>query len=191
MTTGAGSSFPLTRLAARYNELRNNGQLLSNRRLVEIIDDRIVQLAGRIDVDEAPGRVSRLYAVWQEFKDAVEGRRDDDAFKAKMTLDIQFEKIYHDYAAWTQMFEAFDLRRKMAESEVKILKEIKGILSYEDAYELSAQLLAVTMRVIGDDPKKLKQVQYEYSRLIGEVSDNVTEGFIETDGGTGGEGEGE
>jgi hypothetical protein len=38
MSTGSGSSFKLTRLAARYNEIQKNGSLLSNRAAVDIID---------------------------------------------------------------------------------------------------------------------------------------------------------
>ena len=74
--------------------------------------------------------------------------------KIEAALDAEFEKAYHDYAAWKQMFEALALDSKMVESEVKIVKEIKAIITAEDAYELSAKLLAAVMRVV-DDPKKI------------------------------------
>lgn len=188
MTTGSGSSFPITRLAAKYNDMRKNGQLLSNRRLVELIDDRIVQLAGRIDVDEAPDRVAKLCALWQEYTSTPS---ETEKIKLRVSLDAAFEKIYHDYNAWSQLFEAFDLRRKMAESEVKVLKEIKGIISYEEAYQFAANLLGIAMRIIGSDPKKLKELQYEFARSVGEVSDNAQPGFIEADGGSGEQGGGQ
>lgn len=188
MTTGAGSSFPLTRLAARYNDSLKNGQLLSNKRVVDLIDERIIQLAGRVDVDEAPERVGKLYKLWQEFRMYQDSQQKDKELIARIQLDVAFEKVFHDYAAWGQIFEAIDLRGKTAEREVKILKEIRGIISVEDAYEMLAQALAATIRVLGDDPKRLKQVQYEYARLIGEVSDNVTEGTFAPDGGGDGEG---
>lgn len=186
MTTGAGSSFPIMRLAAKYNEMRKNGQLLSNRHAVEIIDDRIAQLAERIDVNDAPDRMQTLGRLWAEYKQALAARDDQNAMVIRIALDDQFEKAYHDYAAWNQIFSAFDLRRKMVESEVKILKEIRGIISVEDAYELSAKMLAAMVRVVGDDPKKLKQVQYEFARIIGESSDLVTEGYVSEDRGDGG-----
>lgn len=179
MTTGAGSSFPLTRLAARYNELRKNGQLLSNRRVVEVIDDRIIQLAGRIDIDDAPQRMAKLRKLWEGYKVLKESRREEEALAVFLAIDAEFEKAYHDYMAWSQLFEAFDLRRKMAESEVKVLREIKGIITYEEAYQFSANLLGIAMRVIGDDPRKLKELQFEFARAVGEVSDNVESGFVE------------
>lgn len=191
MTTGASSSFPIMRLAAKYNEMRKNGQLLSNRHAVEIIDDRITQLAERIDLNDAPDRMKTLSDLWAEYKLKLQVRDETQAMLIRNRLDDEFEKAYHDYMAWNQMFSAFDLRRKMVESEVKVLKEIRGIISVEDAYELAAKMLATLVRIIGDEPKKLKQAQYEFAKLIGESSDNVTEGYVEADGGDSGEIRGE
>jgi hypothetical protein len=102
-----------------------------------------------------------------------------------------FEKVYHDYKAWTQMFEALDYRRKMVESEVKVLKEIKAIITIEDARDLQVKLLAAMMRVLQDDPKKLKQVQYEFARITGDISDNAVEFDDDDDEGGGEPGGGE
>jgi hypothetical protein len=66
------------------------------------------------------------------------------------------------------MITAIDLDRKLVESEVKVVKEIKAILTAEDAYELIAKILAIILRIFPDDKAKLKQVQYEFTRLIGE-----------------------
>lgn len=185
MTTGSGSSFPIMRLAAKYNEMRKNGQLLSNRHTVDIIDDRITQLAERIDLNDAPDRMKKLGELWEEYKAKLAQNNQTEAMLMRNEIDDEFEKAYHDYMAWNQMFSAFDLRRKMVESEVKVLKEIRGIISVEDAYELSAKMLAAMVRVVGDEPKKLKQVQYEFAKIIGESSDNVTEGYVDEDRGDG------
>ena len=191
MTTGSGSSFPIMRLAAKYNDLRKNGQLLSNRHAVEIIDDRIVQLAERIDLNDAPDRMKKLSDLWKEYLDELGKGRSVESMVIRNQISDEFDKAYHDYMAWQQMMSAFDLRRKMVETEVKILTQIKGIISIEDAYELSAKMLAAMVRVVGDDPKKLKKVQYEFARIIGESSDNVAEGHVEEDWGDRGEAEGE
>ena len=58
-------------------------------------------------------------------------------------------------------------------------------MTAEDGYELAAKIMAAVIRVIGDDPKKIKQVQYEFTRIIGEPSDLVTEGYSEDVGGSG------
>lgn len=177
MTTGAGSSFPITRLSATYRKQMNDGSYLSSRKAVDLIDGRIMQLLERVDVGEAPDRVAKLYELWNEFK--KESPHTPEYLMAKKALDDVFDKVYHDYMAWNQIFSALDLRGKTVEREVKALKEIKAIMTAEDGYQLVAKILAATIRVIGDDPKRIKQVQYEFSRLIGESSDNVTEGLDE------------
>lgn len=177
MTTGSGSSFPLTRLAARYNKQINSGPVLSSRAAIDIIDLRVKQLLERVDIEEAPDRVSKLFELWNEFK--KESPHTPEYIMAKKALDDVFDKVYHDYMAWNQIFSALDLRGKTVEREVKALKEIKAIMTAEDGYQLAAKMLAAVIRVIGDDPKRIKQVQYEFSRLIGESSDNTTEGHDE------------
>lgn len=181
MTKGNGSSFPLMRLAAKYNQQTQDGVLLSNRAAIDVIDTRIKQLLDRVDVGEAPDRVKKLYKLWLEYKDTTPGTTD--YLIARKSLDDTFEKVYHDYAAWGQIFEALDLRGKAVEREVNALTKIRAVMTVEDGYQLAAKMLAAVIRVIGDDPKKLKQVQYEFSRIIGESSDHVTERLDEDDRG--------
>ena len=186
MTNGSGSQFPLTRLAAKYNAMMKDGRVLSNRQSLEIVRTRIQQLADRIDLNDAPDRMMNIAAMWKKYRDLMGRGAETEARLLALEIDDEFEKAYHDYAAWNQMFGALDLDRKMVESEVKVLKEIKAIITAEDAYELSAKLLAAVMRV-EDDPKKLKQVQYEFTRIIGESGDNVATGYGQDDWGSGGE----
>jgi len=63
------------------------------------------------------------------------------------------------------------------------LKEIKAIITIEDARELQIKLLAAMMRVLQDDPKKLKQVQYEFARITGDISDHASEFDVDDDEG--------
>lgn len=186
MTTGSGSQFPLTRLAASYNRMMKDGRVLSNRQSLEIVRRRIEQLAERIDLNDAPDRMEKMGELWGKYIACLDRGQAAEAHVFRLQLNEEFEKAYHDYAAWKQMFDALDLDRKMVESEVKVLREIKAILTAEDAYELTAKLTAAVIRVV-DDPKKLKQVQYEFTRIIGESGDNATKGLGADVGGGGGE----
>lgn len=182
MSSGSGSSFQLTRLAASYNKQVNDGAVLSNRVAIDLFDTRIKQLLERVDVNEAPDRVARLHEAWLDYRNQEAGT--PEYFAARIYLDNLFEKIFHDYMAWNQIFNALELRGKAVEREVKTLKEIKAIMTAEDGYNLLAKALAATIKVIGDDPKKLKQVQYEFSRIIGESSDLASEADGEHDWGS-------
>jgi hypothetical protein len=74
------------------------------------------------------------------------------------------------------MFEAIDIDRKLVESEVKIIKDIHAVLTVEDAYELTAQLLGAIISTTQGmenipDPVKLhflKRIQYEFTRIVGD-----------------------
>lgn len=173
MKTGANSGFPLTRLASKYIEMKQDGRLLSNRASLEVIRDRISQLAERIDLDKAPDRLENIRKLWEKYK-LNKGSFDENIYMRE--VDEEFERAYHDYASWKQMFEAIDLDRKLVESEVKIIKDIRAVLTAEDAYELTAQLLAAIISTTNsmegvDDYIKLnflKRIQYEFTRVVGD-----------------------
>lgn len=173
--SGINSNFPLVRLASKYNEVQKDGRVLSNRASMEVLRERIRQLAERIDMNQAPDRLATLQKLWVEFL-VLERAGDPKRFAVKQQINDEFEAAYHDYAAWKQMFEAIDLDRKLVESEVKILKEINATLTAEDAYNLTAQLLAVIISTVNNEPTLpenskvllLKRISYEFTKLIGD-----------------------
>ncbi len=173
------SNFPLVRLSAKYKQMQKNGRLLSNRASIEVIRHRIEMLADRIDMNEAPDRLGRLAALWQQYQEARKSpapleRAGAIAIEAK--LEAEFEAAATDYAAWKQIMEAIDLDRKLVESEVKIAKDIHAMLSAEDAYELAAKLLGAITSAVNSTagiPEKargvfLKRVQWEFAKIVGD-----------------------
>ena len=168
MTTGAGSSFPLTRLAAKYNQMKTDGRILSNRHSIEIIRHRVQQLIQRIDANDAPDRLNKLQKLWNEMRNLEANAREVEATLVKGEIDQQFEAAREDYLAWEQIFHALDLDRKMVDSEVKVAKDIQAILTAEDAYELVAKLLGSVIQVV-DDPNQLKRIQYEFAKIVGDT----------------------
>jgi hypothetical protein len=107
-----------------------------------------------------------------------------EALLIKKEIDEQFAAAREDYLSWEQMFNAIDVRRKMVDSEVKVAKDIQAILTAEDAYELVAKLLACVIQ-IENDPNKLKQIQYEFTRIVGDTpvgsKDTIDAEFVEDD----------
>jgi hypothetical protein len=162
-----GSDSRLMKIAQKYEQMISNGRILSNRAAMEVLDGRVKQLAERIDVEDAPDRMARLHNLWEEFKTAYNADKASEMIVAIKKLDNEFEKAYHDYKAWEQLMQLFDLRRKLVDSEVKTIKEIKAILTAEDAHNLVAKLLAVVIRVV-QDTVKLRIIHFEFARIIGE-----------------------
>lgn len=172
MTSGNKSQFPIVRLAAKYNQMMKDGRVLSNRQSIDVVDIRVKQLLERVDVEEAPERVAKLYKLWGEYR-AAKARQSEEQFVIEMEIDAEFEKIYHDYQAWKQIFDALNLRSQMVEREVKLLQAINAVITAEEAYHVFAKFLAAAMNVVGDDPQKLKRLQYEFVRIVGERSDRI------------------
>lgn len=170
------ASFPLTRLAGKYNQMQKDGRILSTRHSIEIVRKRIAQLLERIDENEFPDRMEKLQKLWDEFKEADSGGDRIEAIKIKGKIDKEFEAAYHDYKAWQQIFEAVDIDRKLVESEVKVAKDLRAILTAEDAYELTAKLFASMMSAVSQEPRipdnvkshLLKRIEYEFTRIIGD-----------------------
>ena len=183
MTTGAGSSFPLTRLAAKYNQMKSDGRILSNRHSIEIIRHRVEQLIERIDANDAPDRLNKIHRLWGEFSEQYSKGNNIDATLTMKEIDDQFAAAREDYLAWEQMFHALDLDRKMVDSEVKVAKDIQAILTAEDAYELVAKLLGSVIQVV-DDPNQLKRIKYEFAKIVGDTPvgrDGVIDAEFEAD----------
>lgn len=187
MTSGVSSPFPLVRLASTYIKVREDGRVLSNRASIEVVRRRISELAERIDMNAAPDRLQNIQKLWEQYKIAPEPTVRENAANA---LDEEFERAYHDYASWKQMFEAIDLDRKLVESEVKVVKEIHAVLTAEDAYELTAQLLAAIIQTVNGFEEMseqikfdfLKRIQYEFTRIVGDRLNQPTEGSGSEDG---------
>lgn len=178
IVTGEHSNFPIAKLAAKYLSMTTDGRFLSNQQSLEIVRARIQQLAERIDLNEAPDRLAKLKELWDEFRE-LDGRGNHlEANIVKKRIDDEFEAAYHDYAAWQQMFEALDLDRKMVESEVKIAKDLKAIMTAKDAYEFGAKLMAAIIEaasalIVDDNVRShfLKRIKYEFARLVGDRID--------------------
>jgi hypothetical protein len=171
MTTGKGSNFQLTRIASKYNEIQRNGQILSNRRARDIIWHRVEELAADIDTKDAPDKLEKLGALWKDYRGKQSNGLLVEAALVAKDIDDEFEKAYYLFQAWRQMFQALELHSKMTESEVKIMKDLKAIMTYEDANLLVAKIMAVFLRILQDDPKRLKEAQYELTRLTGDFAD--------------------
>ena len=161
------SQSPIRKVAQNYVRMMEDGQILSNRAAIDIIDARVMTLMERIDLEHAPDRMKALYGLWDELKTARRRKDQNEEAAVMGMMDAEFEAVYHDYESWAQMIEVLDLRRKMVDSEVRVIKEMKAFLSAEMAYKLVAKLLAVCIRLI-KDPKLLRQINYEFSRIIGE-----------------------
>lgn len=173
--SGGDSQFALVRLSSTYLEAQKNGNLLSNRAGMDVLDKRIVQLLERLENQDYPEQFAAFRELWEEYK-GVEGTIE--AIKVRKKIDSVCDATFHDYMAFTQIQSIVETRRKLSETEAKILKDMHAILTAEDAYKLTAQLLAAITGAVQQEPEispnvkahLLKRIIYEFTRIIGETT---------------------
>lgn len=173
--TGSQSRSMITKMASKYLEQTKSTPYMMNRKSIDLLDARVMDLLDRTDSESSPERMKRIIGLWQDFKAAVPGlknfvRADDKATKAFDALEAEMEAAYHDYAAWSQIFEALELRRKHTESEVKILKDMRALMTAEEGMELAAQLFAAIIKVLRDVPHGqdyIFLIKLEFERITG------------------------
>lgn len=175
MTTGENSSHGLTRLAAKYNKLTTDGRFLSTQHSIHILRDRAEKLLEMIDQNYAPDRLADIEKLWGKYMKQKSAGQEVESIVTQNEIEDAFEAARTDFAAWSQLLQVLDLDRKMVESEVKIAKDIRAIMTAEEGVELVAKLLASVITAVGasnipenDKGKLLKRIQYEFGRIIGE-----------------------
>lgn len=173
-------SMGLKDIAKKYQVILRNGAVMSNRHSVDLIDQRVLQLLERVDHGDVPERMGALYSLFQDVK-AAQGKNEAEMYAALSAMDNVFESVYHDYKAWEQIVEILDMRRKLIDSEIKVVKDLKAILTAEQAKNLVGKLLAVCLEEV-KDPKALRRINYRFSKLIGENDlGNVDDDVIDLD----------
>jgi hypothetical protein len=183
MVTGKQSRSLIPRMASKYMEQTKDSMYILNKKSIDLLDARIIDLLDRTDAEASPERIERIAKYWKELNLAVPGLKydvsdDKAAYRAYTLLDDEIEAAYHDYAAWKQIFEALELRRKHTESEMKILKDMKTLMTAEDGMELVAQLFAAIMKVLKDEPKGhhlINLIRIEFDRITGATTVGETE----------------
>lgn len=174
--TGKNSKSQLARLSSKYLEMQKSGPLISNRAALSVLDERFLELFDRMEENYSPKRITKIIDAWEKMKENLPGLKmwvkdRPEAQRAYNTLDSEVDKAYHDYEGWRQIGELIDLRQKVSSSEMRMLKDMKALISAEDAYELVAQLLAAVVKVLGDEPngpKLIKAIHYEFAQILGE-----------------------
>lgn len=183
---------PDIELADKNQAMQSSNLVLSNRRDMELVRFRIGQILERIEVKEAPDRLERLTKLWEKYTEAVKNGMKIESTKIMLELDREFNKARTDFASWQQIFDAIELDRKLVESEVKVLKDMKAIMTAEDAHELAAKLLSIIVESIqrsGIQPELKSEligsISFEFTRLVGEQTDRRTYGGTPEGAGSG------
>jgi hypothetical protein len=164
---GRYSRYLPDRLAGRYLEAQSDGELTSLREEVALIDARLADVLGRVDSNEAG-------TLWAAIGKAVGGYREAEAegtaglakrAKAIDLIEGLCSEGREDYAAWAEVLELIERRRKLAETETKRLAALGQLITAERAMLLLAAVVDVVRRHV-DDRDALAAISRDVVSLV-------------------------
>lgn len=148
--TGRYSKFLPTRLAARYEETRQDAALLELREEIGLVDARLADLLSRVDTGESGELWQRLMRARVEL---LACRKANDTPGQIIALGLILDLIgqgHADYRAWAEVGAVLEQRRKLVESERKRLVEMQQMISSERAMALLGAVVNIIKEHVDD-----------------------------------------
>lgn len=163
--TGRYSKFLPTRMQERYQESINDNDLLELRTSVALVDARLEDLIRRVDTGEsgqAWGEARKTLAVLREAMSSGDVPLANAAMKE---LDRIIARGLSDYAAWSEIGNSLEQRRKLVESERKRLVEMQQFISHERALLLIGSITEIIRHNV-TDRQVLNAISLDLVRLM-------------------------
>jgi hypothetical protein len=147
---GRHSKFLPSRMFAAYREAGLDPELMELRDDIALLDARIIDVLKRVDTGEAG-------VIWQAAQAAMvrfdrEWAQKDGAGMELALADMRrlMPQGAADYAAWREIGELIEQRRKLVESEQRRLTLAHEIISRDQAMALVGQVVDILQRHVRD-----------------------------------------
>ena len=162
MTAGGRySKFLPVRLAARYEEARQDPQLLSLADDLAVLETRLCELLQGLDAKQTARQWERALVVWKGGKAAEEDRRAE--------LWQELDSILTDGAnqaeQWEEIASVMEQRRRLSETESKRLAQMQQYVTAQQANLLVAALIRVVNEHVPDAGTR-GRLAVELARLL-------------------------
>jgi hypothetical protein len=147
---GRHSRFLPSRMFAAYRAAGLNPELMSLRQDLALIDARMIDVLKRVDTGEAGSVWIELQAAWARLG-REQARGNVETYKLVYDdVGRLVTKGVGDTAAWREIGELIDQRRKLVESEQRRLTLAHEMISRDQAMALLGQVVDILRRRIPD-----------------------------------------
>jgi hypothetical protein len=163
--SGRYSKFLPAQMAAKYRDATKDPELLSLRSELALLDARTAELLGRMDTGESGAMWEALQQAWAAFRHARNRRDVPQMHLAIDKLDRLMDRQHTDHAAWREIGEAIEQRRKLVDSEQKRLIALQQVITAESALTLMGTLVDIITTHVTDQPT-LAQIVADIQALI-------------------------
>lgn len=162
---GRYSKYLPARLAGRYQEAKADTELLALREEISLVDSRLADLLLRVDTHEAGHLWKELQRIHEEFKEATAKADTESARRCLLEWGRIVQAGVSDYAAWNEVYNVLEQRRKLVESERKRLIEMQQVITAERAMLLIGALTDV-IRTHVTDRNTMAAIVADVGKLI-------------------------
>jgi hypothetical protein len=160
--TGRFSADLPTRLLSRYNDARNDPELLSLREETAVVQARIGELAKRLEQNDTGPLWQELREAWQAFQEGDPSKQAE----ARERIDALIRCGAGEQDAWDELTRAMGEKAKLAKIEWRRLVDMQQVLTAEQASTFALALLDSVLRIV-QDSKQRQQISSEFELLLG------------------------
>jgi hypothetical protein len=154
------------RLIDDYLAARDDPDKLALEDELALIDTRINDLLSRVDTGESGQLWTDLHKVVRDLEVAQRAHDTAAVAAAANTLIVLVEHGHGDAAAWRDVTDLIERRRRLVDSERKRLVEAQQMISVDQAMALMGLLVESVRQHVRDDGA-LRAVAAEFARLTG------------------------
>ena len=148
--TGRYSAYVPERLRERYEAAEHDAELLSLRGEIALTDARLIDLLARVNTGESGQLWARLKKAHGEFKVYRLARDVPKMNMALAKIEAFLDSAVQDHAAWAEIGELIEQRRRLTESESKRMVALQQMLSAEEAMTLAHRVIDIVTRHVTD-----------------------------------------
>lgn len=166
--TGRYSKYMPQRMMETYAEALSDTELLSLREAIAAADARITDVMTRVDTGES-GRIwFSIQKEFSRFEDAQSKRDIKAASESLMELRRLVSQGHGDWAAWQEIMNLWEVRRRLSETEARRLERMQYMVTVEEAMNM-IRAITESVRSHVKDKSLLRAISEDYARILGSV----------------------
>jgi hypothetical protein len=148
--TGRYSKFLPSRMAAVYDDVRNDPKLLELRDDIATVDARIIDLLQRVETGEAGSLWREALGVMATFRAEQRIQSVEGMTRAFIELERVIQQGADDYAVWDEILQLMEQRRKLCLAEQRRATRACEQMSAEQAMMLMRVLVGIVKKHVPD-----------------------------------------
>lgn len=173
---GKYSKFLPQRLVGRFEEMQDDPELRTFDSELALIATRIMDLLSRVDTKEAGKHWFKARELHAKATASMRAGDMEEFAKFFHELGQEIGEGVSDYAAWAEVFELIDHRRKIVESENRILTRNQFLVTVDEAMQYIQAILVMVERQT--DHVTYQKISADVLRLLERTGDTVIEAEI-------------